>query len=220
MKMRYLFLFAVCLLAACTPSPEVYVTPTPDFSATDTANQIATVVAEKATAVALITPTPSPKPVTLEELLLNSAEINELANRWSDTPFIDTASVTPELCRLECVLMNWEGGPTGASYLELMLVKTGSRDEASTYIDQVRDNVIAAGAGTEVTLPDLITFPEGTVAMDLPSGNKPEWSLLTRYGDIAISVALNLPDLSDEENLLFLTLYADRQIQKLTAAGN
>jgi hypothetical protein len=218
MKPHFIVFFMVCFLAACSSNAESLLTATPNYSGTETANQVATVIAEKATEVASFTPTPTLKLVVLRDLILTSQEVNELANRWAKAPFDDTASVSPELCKLECVLMNWAGDSAGASYLEIMLIKTNNRDEASTLVYTLREQVISAGFASVVALPDLVTLPEGTAALDARAGENPVWGLFTRHGSIAISLALNLPDLSEDENLLFLSLYADRQIQKLTAA--
>ncbi|GAB4578560.1 MAG: hypothetical protein Fur0022_12950 [Anaerolineales bacterium] len=222
MKIRLVFFLAVWGLAACSNPATPIPTATPNISATDTANQIGTVVAARATEAAIeaaYTPTPTPEPVAMADLILTSAEANELANRWAGAPFDDTASVSPELCKLECVLMNWQGGPTGVSYLEIMLVKTNSREEASTFVYELQNNVISAGTALEVALPELVALPEGTIALDARTGDPSVWGLFTRHGPIAISIAINMPDLSEDENLLFLSLYADRQIQKLIAAG-
>lgn len=222
MKMRFLIFFAVCVLAACTPAPEVYVTPTPDLSATDTASQIATVVAEKATKVALessYTPTPTPKPVTLRDLLLTTSEANELANRWSDTPLDDTASVNPDFCKLECVSYTWEGGSEGNSLLDITMFKLGSRDEASTVYSVLKAQFLS-GTAKEMALPDLVSLPADTFVFDAQSQDGKDariWGLLTREGAIIVLIGLDMPDLTADENLLFLSLYADRQIQKLIA---
>lgn len=222
MKMRFLILFAVCFLVACTPKAEVYVPPTPDLSATDTANQIATVIAEKATAVAVeasYTSTPTPKPVTLRDLVLTSEEANELANRWSDTPLDDTQSVNPDYCKLECTSFTWEGGVEGNSLLDITMFKLGSRDEASTVFGELKAQFLS-GTAKELTLPELVTLPADTFIFDAQSNTGKDariWGLLTREGAVIVLIGLDMPDLSADENMLFLSLYADRQIQKLIA---
>jgi hypothetical protein len=224
MKIRLFIILAVFLLPACAPTrsnPEATITP--DFVATDTANQIGTAIAARSTQVAveaLYTPTPTPGATPLMDLILTSAEANELAHRWSATPLDNTASVNPEYCKVECASLTWEGGAQGNSLLDIILIKAGSRDGAVTIFNEIKA-AFEAGKGTEIVLPALIPLPEGTFGFEgQTSQNFPAKGLMTRQSSIVILIGLEMPDLGEEENLLLLSLYADRQIQKLIAAGH
>lgn len=223
MKMRVsVFFFGVIFLTACATSAGGASTATPDYSATDTANQIETAVAARATELAieaLITPTSTPAPLTVQELILTSTEANELANRWSDTPFDDTQSVVPEYCLVECVSFTWQGGAQGDSLLDITLIKANSRDEAATILAELKSNFVS-GTAVELTLPELVSLPDDTFAFEAQTTQLELLKgVLARRGAIVILIGLNMPDLTEDENLLFLSLYADRQIQKLIAAG-
>jgi hypothetical protein len=208
MKTRLFILLVVFLLSACSNSTadSGNATITPDFLATDTANQIGTAVAARASEVALDalnTPTPTPGAASIQDLILSSAEANELANRWSDSPADDTASVNPEYCAIECI----------------SLIKTGSRDEAATIFNELKASATSETT-PEIPLPELVTLPEGTFIVNGQSQDLPVWGLITRRGTVVVLIGLNMPDLSEDENILFLSLFADRQIQKLIAAGH
>lgn len=222
MKTRLFVILVFCVLAACTPQPEQRSTSTPDFSATDTANQIATAIAAKATEVAikaLYTPTPTRGIASLEDVLLTSAEVNALANRWSDSPADDTANVKPEYCAVECVSWIWEGGTYGGSTLQLTLIKADSRDGAATIFSELKAAAMADSA-PETSVPDLVALPADTFVVNMGSEEAPRFKLILRHASIIILIEIRMPDLSEDENLLLISLYADRQIQKLTAAGN
>jgi hypothetical protein len=224
MKTRLFILLVVFLLSACSNSTadSGNATITPDFLATDTANQIGTAVAARASEVALDalnTPTPTPGAASIQDLILSSAEANELANRWSDSPADDTASVNPEYCAIECISLIWEGGTGGNSTLDITLIKTGSRDEAATIFNELKASATSETT-PEIPLPELVTLPEGTFIVNGQSQDLPVWGLITRRGTVVVLIGLNMPDLSEDENILFLSLFADRQIQKLIAAGH
>ena len=224
MKTRLFISLAVLLLSACSNFSLGSGNPTitPDSAATDTANQIGTAIAARATEVAieaLYTPTPSPGVASLKDLILTSAETNELADRWTSSPADDTANINPEYCDVECSSLIWEGGINGFSTLEITLIKTGSRDEAVTILDELKAAYVSP-ASPEILLPDLVTLPEETVAFrGQTDENTLIWGVMTRQGSVVFLIELYMPDLSEEENILFLSLYADRQVQKLIAAG-
>ena len=224
MKTRFFISLAVLLLSACSNfsvgsgSPTI----TPDFVATDTASQIGTAIAARATEVAieaLYTPTPTPGEASLKDLILTSAEANELADRWSSSPADDTANINPEYCAVECSSLIWEGGVNGFSTLEITLIKTGSRDGAVTILGELKAAYVSQ-ASPEIPLTELVTLPEETVAFrGQTDENTLIWGMVTRQGSVVVLIELYMPDLGEEENILFLSLYAERQIQKLMAAG-
>lgn len=220
MKLRIFILLAVCFLAACTSDTEENFTPTPDFSATDTANQIATAIAAKATEVAiaaLYTPTPTPGIASLQDVILTSAEANELANRWSNSPADDTVNVSPEYCTVECISWIWEGGTNGGSTLQITLIRADSRDEASTLFSTLKA-IAVTDTTPAVLLPELVNLPADTFAINVGSEEVPAFKVTSRNTSFVVEIEISMPDLSEDENLLFLGLYADRQIQKLIEA--
>lgn len=224
MKTRLWIVLIMFLFAGCSNLPTSLGngTPTPDYAATDTANQIGTVVAARSTETAIeasFTPTPTPGETALKDLILTSAELNELANRWSDSPADDTANVKPEYCVIDCVSSVWEGGTDGASYIDVTLVKADSRDKAVTILSELRADLITETT-PEIPLSDLVTLPDGTFIVEAQSDTSTIWGLVTRHESVIILIGLNMPDLSPDENILLLSLFADKQIQKLIAAPN
>ncbi|MCB9136328.1 MAG: hypothetical protein H6636_12940 [Anaerolineales bacterium] len=224
MKMRIFLLFiAFLFLSACsTTRTNSQATSTPNYAATDTANQIGTAIAAKSTETAVkasYTPTPSPIPPTLHDAILSSVEVNELANRWSDAYLDDTENVSPEYCAIDCVSFTWEGGTNGYSMLDITMFQAGSRDEATTLLASLKADFLS-GTATELEKPDLALLPEETFVFRAATDkNRTIPGLMTRHGSIVILIGLDMPDLSPEENLLFLSLYANHQIAKLLAAG-
>lgn len=223
MKMRVVILGAILFLSACSSNGIASrATSTPDYAATDTANQIATAIAEKSTEVAIksaYTPTPSPVPPTLHDAILSSSEVNELANRWSDAYLDDTESISPDYCKIDCVSFTWEGGTMGFSMLDITMFQAGSRDDAATMLASIKADFLA-GTATALELPDLALLPEETFVFRAATDkSRTIPGLMTRHGSIVIVIGLDMPDLSEEENLLFLSLYANHQIAKLLTAG-
>jgi hypothetical protein len=223
MKARLFFLLLTLLLVGCSNISTGNTTPAPDFAATDAASQIGTVIAERATEAAieaLHTPTPTPGEAALRDLILSSDEANALANRWSDSPADDSLNIQPGYCGVECISLIWEGGADGNSTLDITLVKAGSRDEAVTLFNSYKVGYVTE-ATPEIPLPDLVNLPEGSFVFEgLSRRGAPIWGLATRQSSIVIIIALNMPDLSEDENIIFLSLFADKQIQKLIAAGH
>lgn len=224
MKTRILLLGAVFLfLSACSSVKNIGpATATPDYAATDTVNQIGTAIAAKSTEAAIkaaYTPTPSPVPPTLHDAILSSAEVNELANRWSDVYLDDTSSISSEYCKIECVSYTWEGGPNSYSMLDITMFHAGSRDAAATLLVSLKAAFLS-GTATELELPSLAILPEETFVFRAATDkNRTIPGLITRHASIIIMIGLDMPDLSEEEHLLFLSLYANRQIAKLLSAG-
>ncbi len=224
MKARLFTLWVFALLVACSSSPigNVNATITPNGVATDTANQIGTAVAAKGTenaVKALFTPTPTPGETALRDLILSSAEVNELANRWSAAPVDGSASLNPEYCEIECAFLIWPGGTEGNSALEITLIQAGSRDEAVTLFNALRVEIVS-DANPEILLPELVVLPEGTFAFEDQSKPTTFWSVIARQGATLVRIGIYMPDLSQDENLLILSLFADKQIQKLITAGH
>jgi len=223
MKTRLCILLMVVLLAGCSgfSAGSGNATPTPDFVATDTANQIGTAIAVRATEAALealLTPTPTPGQTSLQDLILTSVEANALANRWSDSPADDTANIQSAYCGVECISLMWEGGTNGDSTLHITLVRAGSRDEAVTLFNSYKTGYVTE---PEIPLPELVSLPEGSFVFEgLSRKNSPILGLMARQGSVIVIIAINMPDLSEDENIIFLSLFAERQIQKLIAAGH
>ena len=217
----WIVLFAL-FFSACTALGGGNGTPTLDVSALDTQKEIGTVVAGTQTAVAektLAAPpaTPTPGEASVQDLILTSAEVNELANRWSDHPLDDTENIPLEHCTGECISLIWEGGEDSRSDLFITLMSFPSRDEAVNIFNEVK-KLSQGDIPLDLSLPELVTLPPETYLFDARS-TRSVLGIGTRRSSIVILIGLNLPDLSEEENLLFLSLFADRQIQKLMAAG-
>ncbi|NJN44073.1 MAG: hypothetical protein HC806_04645, partial [Anaerolineae bacterium] len=136
---RIFLLFAFVFLAACSGvgGGEEDATLTPDLSQLEAQHQIGTVVAGTQTAVAEMTlaappASPTPGELNVEDLILTSAEVNELANRWSNVPSDITSDLNPVYCEFDCAAIVWEGGEDSRSTLGISLFNASSRDQAVT----------------------------------------------------------------------------------------
>lgn len=222
MKTRVLILAVVLWVSACSSGGigGGSATSTPDYGATDTASQIETAIAARSTEAAIeaaYTPTPSPAPVEVKDLILTAAEINELANRWSDAPADNSANVDPNYCKIDCFSWVWQGGAN--STLNITLIKADSRDGATNMLGGIKAQTITVN-NPELPLPELVSLPPDTFIYETGTEESPNVFLNARHVWFVIQINIRMPDLSQDENLLFISLYADRQIQKLIAAGN
>jgi hypothetical protein len=223
-KPRFYLVIVLLFLVACSGvgGRDGDNTLTPDLGQLDTQQQIGTVVAGTQTAVAEMTmaappASPTPGESTMEDLVLTSVEANELANRWSNVPNDNTTGLNTEYCELGCAAFVWEGGEDNRSSLGITLIKASSRDEAVTYFNALKEERVTDKT-PEIIPPELVTLPDGTYLFDARTTFS-YFGLGTRRGSVVVLMELIMPDLGEDENLLFLSLFADRQIQKLIAAG-
>jgi hypothetical protein len=183
-------------------------------------SDIATIVAGTQTAVALApspTHTKTPTFTPLSQAIATNEDLNDLFDTWTDSPSDDTSSLVREdLCFRDCISRIWTSGE-GDATLEIALVFFPSTDEAINYLMSLKRNSEPQGLEL-LEVPEIVElWDESWISSD-PDVPR-EFTIHTRQGAVMQTITLSIPWLDTEQNLLFLSLYAERQTQKLERSG-
>jgi hypothetical protein len=214
---RILFLLLVSLILigcgpAATPAP-----PTPDVGPILTqqalSNEISTMVAGTEEAVVQLTlsappPTNTPRPARVFEMLLNAEELNELKDMWAVDPITKRAEYYENLCVGECVAYEWASRDL-ESWIRIALYSFDDYDIAYSRTRAFQ----FTQTGTAIDIPEIVSLPFGAWIFGWEPGSG--YALHARRGKLFTVVTINLPDLDQDQNTLFLALYGERQIQKI-----
>ena len=199
--------------------------PTQDFSDLETQQaisaEIATVVFETQTASeeqtrTAPTPTFTPGTLPLAEAILAGSQLNDLVDIW---PEVASGELRPEdnpLCLEDCITRLWVSAD-GTAALRISLYAAASRDQAVTLLREVVQSDLGAGL-SELLVPGITDLPPETVIVENPAAAEP-YVLRTRHGRVIIEASLSFETMGQEQNLLFLSLYTERQIEALRSSG-
>jgi hypothetical protein len=220
MRIPRLWVILGLLLAACGPTASEELAAT-QMAATEF-SRLATEVAEDANATSTplpptLTPVPTPVELTLQEAMLTTEQLNSLVPRWIEPPAIDnTALEEALLCIHDCVSARW-ASTDGASTLTIQIVALDNRDEAFIYFHNVKEVETQPG-NVELPLLEAIRLPADTFIWDgtaLGLG----YQIYLRQAQAVTIIRVFMPDQTLEQHVLFLSLWAEQQVNQLAAGG-
>ena len=208
----------VFFLAACSAAQAER-----DLAATEQAQmtRIAEAVQATGTAMAgktLAAPTSTPIPIkkTLDEALLDGTAMNVLLGIWPLEPSQSMVPSSNPLCLMTCAQDLWVS-TDGKATLQISLFEKDNRDQVVTELRDIKSSQEILGV-KELELPDYTQLPTDTWIQDNGSTGS-RYTMHTRKGSVLIILTIFLPQYDQEQNVLFLTLYADQQIKMLETAG-
>jgi len=220
MKRPFCFLLLLFILTACGPMPH-QLAATATWQVYD--HQVATIIAEtqvvRRQTETVLAPTETPPgPLPLSEVLLTWPEIEDLLP-WGqiivDQSFEEENFYREfDLCLYECNARAWENGDTG-TFLLILIGRYSNADEAAAYFTQNIGVLSKTQTPAEIPFLDSLKIPKDARITDM-GGNS---ILVAHHGPLVVLVRITLPHLDHEQQISFLGLYADRQLQKLVELG-
>jgi hypothetical protein len=160
-----------------------------------------------------LTPTPGTLPIS--DVLLNSEELNQVVNDWPEAPVEQLNLSEEELCVSDCSGQIWRS-TDDRSRMVIILYETSHRDQAVTLLQELRQADAESGY-EELPIPSISNLPPETwIILNSDLG---EFVLRTRQGKAMIEIHLLVSHLDQDQNLIFLGLYAERQVEKLKISG-
>lgn len=173
-----------------------------------------TAIAEKTQSAPTITP--SPEKLPLDDAILTSADLNVTLGIWPLQPAQSTVPSSNPLCLMTCYQELWISND-GRATLQISLFEFANRDQVVTKLREIKTSQEILGV-LELTNPDYAQLPTDTWIQDnLSTGSR--YTLHSRQGRALIILTIFLPQYEQDQNLLFLTLYADKQIDLLESSG-
>ncbi len=220
-KIAILSIFSV--LTACNVVGQP---PAVDLAATQTREaisaQVATVVAGTATAFAgqtavasTVTPTPGILPIILA--VLSGDELNEVFNNWVPLPTEAIRSTSEALCLEDCISSTWIGNDQ-VSHLQIQIFVIPSRDDAVTLLGEIR-NSLGRASLREIPIPEISTLPAEAWIVESSSKPGERYTVYFRQGRAIVIMGMDMVGFDENQNVLFLSLFAERQLAKLDASG-
>lgn len=220
MKYPLIPLFCLMLLAACGPMPH-QLAATATWQVYD--HEVATIIAEtqvvrKQTETVLAPTETPPGPLPLSQVLLTGPEIEDLLALGQiivDQSFEEENFYREfDLCLYECNARAWQNRDTGA-FLLILLGRYSNADEATAYFTQNVDVLSKTLAPADIPFWDSLSIPEDARITDVGASS----IVAAHYGPYVVLVRITLPQLDHEQQISFLGLYADKQLQKLVELG-
>jgi hypothetical protein len=213
-----LFLLAACQLVGTQAAPNLPATQTEQALQDQVATVIAGTQAASLTQTAAApTPTVTTGTLPLSQSILNSADLSELAELWSTASFEETTPVSDPLCLEGCISGVWVT-PDGRARLHIQVFIIPTRDQAVTLLGDIRDSLERQGH-RELAIPDFSTLPAEAWLVDNTSVPAERYTLYVRHNKAIIILGMSFQAFGEEQNVLFLTLIAERQIAKLEGSG-
>ena len=220
MKRPFCLLLILFLLAACGPLPQ-HLSATATWQVYDL--QVATIIAEtqvvQKQTQTVLAPTETPQgPLPLSLALLTWPEIEDLLE-WEqisiDQSFEEENFYQEfDLCLYECNARAWENGDTGA-FLLLLIGRYSNADEATAYFTQNIGVLSKTLTPADIPFWDSLVIPEDARITDVGASS----IVAAHHGPLVVLVRIALPQLDHEQQISFLGLYADKQLQKLVELG-
>lgn len=208
----------IVLLAACSTAQAER-----DLAATEQAQMTRIAEAVQATRAAMAektlaapTITPSPTKRTLDDSLLDGNAMNVLLGIWPLEPAQSMVPSSSPLCLMTCAQELWIS-TDGKATLQISLFEMGNRDQVVTELRDIKTSQEILGV-KELDIPDYAQLPSDTWMQDNGSTGS-RYTVHTRRGSVLIILTIYLPQYEQDQNLLFLTLFADQQIRTLEANG-
>ena len=213
-----LFLLTGLILAACS-----FGQAERDAQATEIARMTRVADAVLATRTAMAektqsapTITPSPEKLPLDDAILTSAALNVTLGIWPLTPAQSTVPSSNPLCLMSCYQELWISND-GRATLQISLFEFANRDLVVTKLREIKTSQEILGV-IELDSPDYTELPTDSWIQDNQSSGS-RYTLHTRQGRALIILTIFLPQYEQEQNLLFLSVYADKQLEMLESAG-
>jgi len=211
----YVTIGLMLTLSACQL---IGLTPPPDFAATSASmtriaqavNATQGVIDERTAAA----PTRAP---TIERLSfvgvpLSGPALNVILGVWPLAPQESVVPNTDPLCIAQCIEELWVT-LDGRGTLSVGLFEFPNPEQVVAKLRDVHNTQEIIGV-PELDIPESVSLPEETWIQDNGGGGS-RYTLHTHQGRALVVLTLYLPDYAESENVLFLALYAEKQLEML-----
>ncbi|HUF37058.1 MAG TPA: hypothetical protein VMN57_00930 [Anaerolineales bacterium] len=214
--------FGVAVMMSLSACQLVGLNPPPDFQATSASmTRIAESVNATQGVIDLRTAQAPTRAPTIERLSFEGAPLsgpvlNVILGIWPLTPQDATVPNTDPLCTAQCVEELWVS-LDGRGTMQVGLFEFPNPEQVIAKLRDVRATQDIIGV-PELSLPDSVHLPPESWIQD-NGGTGSRYTLHTYQGRAVAVLTLYLPDYDPSENILFLALYGERQIEMLKSAG-
>jgi hypothetical protein len=123
---------------------------------------------------------------------------------------------TDPLCIAQCIEELWVS-LDGRGTLSVGLFEFPSPEQVVAKLRDVHNTQEIIGV-PELDLPEEVTLPAETWAQDNGNGGS-RYTLHTHHGRALVVLTMYLPDYAEAENVLFLALIGEKQIELLKNSG-
>lgn len=205
---------AACQLVGLSPPPDHAATAASMTRIASAVNATQGVIDEK-TAVAP-TREPTIEQLSFEGAPLSGPVLNVIIGIWPLNPNESTAPIMDPLCVRQCVEDLWIT-LDGRGTLSVGLFEFASPEQVIARLRDVRATQAIIGID-ELNLPENTALPGESWIQD-NGGSGSRYTLHSYQGRALIVLTMYLPDYNQSENVVFLTLFGEKQIEMLKNSG-
>ena len=213
---------AIGLMLTLSACQLIGLTPPPDFAATSASmTRIAEAVNATQGVIDQKTAQAPTRAPTIERLgfvgaPLSGPALNVILGVWPLSPQDSTVPNTDPLCTAQCIEELWVT-LDGRGTLSVGLFEFPNPEQVVAKLRDVHNTQEIIGV-PELDIPEPVSLPDDSWIQDNGSSGS-RYTLHTHQGRALVVLTLYLPDYAETENVLFLALFGEKQIEMLKNSG-